>query len=72
MVAKTHDTARKFDLAHEYESLVDNNGAADKDLKDADCDTLPPSTILQGIAADIVQMVRRQDILKLDKASVIV
>ncbi|MGD9160385.1 MAG: DUF262 domain-containing protein [Desulfobacteraceae bacterium] len=71
MVAKTYDIERGFDLAHEYECLVDNNGGAEKDLEDADFDTLPPSTILQCIAADIVQMVRRQDILKLDKNSVI-
>ena len=71
MVAKTYDIERGFDLAHEYEWLIDNNGAGDKDLEDANFETLPPSTVLQCIAGDLVQMARRQDILKLDKASVI-
>ena len=71
MVAKTYDLARSFDLAQKYQWLIDNNGAPAKDLKDADFDTLPPSTVLQCIAADLVQMVRRQDILRLERSAVI-
>lgn len=71
MVAKTFDINRDFDLALEYQRLVDKNGACEKDLKDADFETIPPSTVLQCIAADLVQNARRQDILKLNKQSVI-
>ena len=71
MVAKTFDVDREFDLAHEYQWLIDNDEPGDKDLSDAHFETLPPSTVLQCIAADLAQMVRRQDILRLDKASVI-
>ena len=67
MVAKTYDLDRNFDLAREYEQLIDNNGAPEKDLEDANFDTVPASAVLQCIAGYLVAMVRRKDILKLDK-----
>ena len=70
MVAKTYDEQQNFDLAREYELLIDDNGAS-KDLKNANFDTISPSTILQCIAADICRKVRGKDILKLDKTEFI-
>jgi len=70
MVAKTYDVDRDFDLAREYELLIDNNGTG-KDLEDAGYETIPASTILQCIAAHLRQDVRRKDILKLEKSAVI-
>lgn len=70
MVAKTYDEERKFDLAREYELLIDSNGTS-KDLENADFDTIPSSTMLQCIAADICKGVSRKDILKLDKSEFI-
>ena len=67
MVAKTYDLNRNFDLAREYEQLIDNNGATEKDLSDANFDTVPSSTILQCISGHLVGMLRRKDILKLDR-----
>lgn len=66
MVAKTFDIDRDFDLAREYDWLINNNGAA-KDLEDAGFETIPASTVLQCIAAHLSQEVRRRDILKLNK-----
>jgi hypothetical protein len=66
MVAKTYDEDRKFDLAKEYEWLIDNKGE-EKDLQDAGFDTIPESTVLQCIAAHLIKQVRARDILKLDK-----
>lgn len=73
MVAKTYDQSRNFDLAHEYEMLIDNHKNADlgKDLEDVQYDTVPDSTVLQCIAANLVKQVRAKDILKLPKAEVI-
>jgi hypothetical protein len=70
MVAKTYDQENGFDLAREYEWLIDNKGA-EKDLEDANFDTIPSSTVLQCIAAHISQQVRRKDILRLDKSEFI-
>lgn len=70
MVAKTYDLDREFDLAREYEWLVDNNGA-EKDLEDAGFDTIPASTVLQCIAARLRKALKRKDILKLEKNDVI-
>lgn len=70
MVANTYDEKRNFDLAREYDWLIDNKGA-EKDLEDAGFDTIPAVTVLQCIAAHIGQQVRRQDILKLDKSAFI-
>lgn len=66
MVAKTYDQASGFDLAREYDWLVENDGS-EKDLEDANYDTIPASTVLQCIAAHIGKQVRRRDILKIDK-----
>ena len=70
MVAKTYDQASGFDLAQEYEWLVENDGS-EKDLEDANYDTIPASTVLQCIAAHIGKQVRRRDILKIDKQTFI-
>ena len=70
MAAKTYDLERKFDLAQEYEWLLDSEGEA-KDLEDANFDTIPSSTVLQCIAAHLRQAIKRQDILKLEKIQVI-
>ena len=70
MVARTYDQERDFDLAREYEWLVNNKGA-EKDLEDVCFDTVPNSTVLQCIAAHICQQVRRKDILRLNKFEVI-
>lgn len=70
MVAKTYDESRKFDLAREYEWLIDNKGQ-DKDLEDAGFETIPESTVLQCIAAHLIKQARARDILKLDRDNVI-
>ncbi|RME44766.1 MAG: DUF262 domain-containing protein [Caldilineae bacterium] len=68
MVAKTYDVERDFDLAREYQRLIDNNGAPEKDLEDAGFDTVPSSTVLQCIAVNIGEgRVRRQDILRISR-----
>ncbi len=68
MVAKTYDVQRGFDLAHEYEWLIDNNGANEKDLEDAGFETVPSSTVLQCIAINVGEgRVRRQDILRISR-----
>ncbi|MCX6029859.1 MAG: DUF262 domain-containing protein [Chloroflexi bacterium] len=69
MVAKTYELDR-FDLAHEYEYLINNNGNG-KDLEDAGYDTVPASTVLQCVAAYLCGQVRAKDILKLKKSSFI-
>lgn len=70
MVAKTYEdkTAENegFDLRERFETLVDSKGIC-KDLEDSDFDTLPPSTVLQCVAAHLKGQVKRQDILGLDK-----
>lgn len=71
IVAKTYDIARNFDLANEYNWLINNNDAPEKDLEDAGYETIPESTVLQCIAAHLVGFVRRKDILKLNKDAVI-
>jgi hypothetical protein len=66
MVAKTFDNARGFDLAEKYQNLIDSNGN-DKDLEDANFDTLPSATVLQCVSACMVGQIRRKDILKISK-----
>lgn len=66
MVAKTYDPDSDFDLAREYEWLIENDGS-EKDLEDAGFETIPASTILQCVSAHIGQRVRRKDVLKLGK-----
>jgi len=70
MVAKTFDQATGFDLAQKYDWLIENDGS-EKDLEDANFETVPPSTVLQCIAAYIGKQVRRRDILKIDKQAFI-
>jgi hypothetical protein len=70
MVAKTYDPVSDFDLAREYDWLIENDGS-EKDLEDANFDTIPASTVLQCIAAYIGKQIRRRDILKLDKQAFI-
>lgn len=73
MVAKTYEIDR-FDLAQEYVRLINNNGT-EKDLEDANFETIPPSTVLQCVAAYLTskdksssrKSIRRSDILKLNK-----
>ncbi|MEJ5200848.1 MAG: DUF262 domain-containing protein [Chloroflexota bacterium] len=68
MVAKTYDSERSFDLAHEYERLIDNNSAPEKDLQDAGFETIPASTVLQCIAINVGEgRTRRQDILRISR-----
>ncbi len=67
MVAKTYDQGSGFDLAHEYEWLIKNDGS-EKDLQDAGYDTVPSITVLQCIAAHVAKQVRRRDILKIKRS----
>ena len=70
MVARSFDQGRNFDLAREYERLIDSDGAS-RDLDDAGYETLPEQTALQCVAAALVRQVGARDILKLDKAQFI-
>jgi hypothetical protein len=70
MVAKTYDQEREFDLAREYDRLVDSNDNG-KDLEDAGYDTIPSSAVLQCVAAHLAKQVRRRDILKMNKGNFI-
>ncbi|OGO39422.1 MAG: hypothetical protein A2W35_13395 [Chloroflexi bacterium RBG_16_57_11] len=65
MVAKTYDPESGFDLANEYKQLIE--GGNEKGLKDADYDTIPPSTILQCVSAYYFNQIRRKDILKVSR-----
>jgi hypothetical protein len=69
MMAKTYDQTRDFDLAREFESLVNDDKG--KDLEDAGFQTIPESTVLQCIAAHLSQRVSSRDILKLNKSDFI-
>lgn len=70
MVAKTYDQSHGFDLSEEYSKLLINNNQ-EKSFQDAGFDTIPPSTILQCISANICKQVKRKDILRLNKHEVI-
>jgi hypothetical protein len=70
MVARTYDQERNFDLALEYDRLIDN-GNAEKDLADVGYGTIPPSTALQCISAHLGGQLRRRDILRLEKRAFI-
>lgn len=68
MVAKTYDAERNFDLAREYEILIDNNGAPEKDLQDAGFETVPASTVLQCLAINMGDgHTRGKDILRISR-----
>jgi hypothetical protein len=60
MVAKTFDAERSFDLADEYDKLMDR-------LQQAQYDVLPPATILQSVSSIIVKECSKKAILKLNK-----
>lgn len=64
MVAKTFDAKRDFDLADEYDKLIEN-------LRDVSYDTIPPATILQTVSAILVKECSKKEILKLDKSAFI-
>ena len=66
MVAKTYDNQKNFDLAVAYQNLINSNGS-EKDLEDADFDTIPASTMLQCVAACMMGQIRRRDILKIGR-----
>ena len=69
MVAKTYDPERGFDLAAEYDLLLDNpNG---RDLGDAKYDTVPEGVVLQCVSAHLAGSTLRKDILRLDKGEFI-
>jgi hypothetical protein len=70
MVAKTYDEGRGFDLAQEYERMIDSKGK-EKDLTAAGFETIPDSVMLQCLGACLSKNTRGRDILKLDKDSVI-
>jgi len=70
MVAKTYDEKKKFDLAAEYDLLIEGDGNG-KCLKDAGYETIPHATVLQCVAAYLRRQVRRSDILKLNKSKFI-
>ncbi len=60
MVAKTFDARRKFDLADEYDNLVER-------LQDVGYDTIPAATVLQTVSAILVKECSKKDILKRPK-----
>ena len=64
MVAKTFDSTRDFDLADEYDKLIDR-------LQQVSYETLPPATILQTVSAILVKECSKKEILKLDKGKFI-
>lgn len=64
MVAKTFDAKRDFDLADEYEKLIEQ-------LREVSYDTLPAATILQAVSAMLVKECSKKEILKLEKSAFI-
>lgn len=66
MVAKTYDLENGFDLAEAYDRLIDSQNE-EKDLEDANFDTVPAVTVLQCVAAYMERQIRRRDILLLNK-----
>ena len=70
MVAKTYDHKLNFDLAEEYDKLIDSKNS-EKDLITANYETIPSQVILQCISAHLTKQIRRKDILKLNKTKFI-
>ncbi len=70
MVAKTYDQEHDFDLAERYRQLMSSDGG-EKSLETAGYDTIPPDTILQCVAAIVCDSIRRQDILRINRAEFI-
>lgn len=67
MVAKTYDEAKGFDLAEKFELLKEGDGEDRKCLRAAKFETLPPSVVMQCVAALSVRGVRGKDILKIPR-----
>lgn len=70
MVAKTYDEKEQFDLAVKCQRFIEAENE-DKDLTDANYETIPEQTILQSISAHLCKQIRRKDILKLKKSEFI-
>lgn len=64
MVAKTFDAKRDFDLADEYDKLIEQ-------LRNVSYDTLAPATVLQTVSAILVKECSKKAILKLHKSDFI-
>lgn len=64
MVAKTFDAKRDFDLADEYDKLIER-------LREVSYDTIPAATILQTVSSIMVKECSKKEILKLDKSTFI-
>ena len=60
MVAKTFDATRDFDLAEQYDKLIER-------LKDVEYETIPPEVVLQAVSAIIVNDCDKRAILGLEK-----
>lgn len=71
MVAKTFDQEKGFDLAWEYNQLIEAETQTGKALKDANYETIPEATVLQSISGKMVGQARRKDILRLPKIELI-
>lgn len=68
MVAKTYDEEKGFDLAEKFDILRDGSDDEKDCLAAAKFDTLPPSIIMQCVAAITVRAVRGKDILKIQRS----
>jgi hypothetical protein len=60
MVAKTYDSAKKFDLAEKYKALIDN-------LSDVGYETIAPATVLQTVSMLLMKECSKKQILNLKK-----
>ncbi len=65
MVAKTYDQDKEFDLAEQYQLLMENE--EEKDLESVGFGSVPPVTVLQCVASFITPEIKRQNILKMEK-----
>ncbi len=64
MVAKTFDHKRDFDLAERYQALIDR-------LAEIGYGTIPPAVVLQAVAANLLKLVGKREILRMDKSKFI-
>jgi hypothetical protein len=62
MVAKTFDSERDFDLAEEYNILLEQ-------LRNVDYDTISSSVVLQAVSIILIKECSKKHILKLNKVS---
>jgi len=65
MVAMTYDEIKGFDLAQKYEELCFGTDNSVNYLEKAKYETVPASTVMQAVAAIILESVRAKDILKI-------